>query len=100
MNYDNLPNGVLKKLVQLDEQAEFLHRKNDDLERGIAAARTRLSGTFRTDQEYQDLRRSLEQMIADKPKAETNMHRVNIWWQTVNGGSTSCQTARCLSRSK
>jgi hypothetical protein len=67
MRHNKLPAPVLAKLVELDEQAEFLNRKNDDLERGIAAARTRLSGSFRSDAEYADLRASLKQMVDDKP---------------------------------
>jgi hypothetical protein len=76
MRRQDIPARVLSKLIALDEQAEFFNRKNDDLERGIAAARTRLSGTFRTDQEYHDLRASLKQMVDDQPTIETNFHRV------------------------
>jgi hypothetical protein len=75
MNRNKLPTGVLQRLVELDEEVEFLNRKVDDLERGIASARTRLSGTFRTDQEYHDLRASLKQMVDDKPAVETKFHR-------------------------
>src|SRR5262245_2742453 len=75
MNRSELPNDVLQKLIELDEQAEFFNRKVDDTERGIAAARTRLSGGFRNDQDYHDLRKTLEQMVADLPSLETKLHR-------------------------
>jgi hypothetical protein len=75
MNRGKLPNGVLTKLVELDEQAEFFNRKVDDIERGIAAARTRLTGGFQKDHEYHSLRASLEQLIADKPVLEMKLHR-------------------------
>jgi hypothetical protein len=75
MNRRSLPNGVLAKLIELDEQAEFFNRKVADTERGIAAARTRLTGGFRKDQEYHDLRRTLDQLIADKPVLERKHHR-------------------------
>jgi hypothetical protein len=75
MNRGKLPNGVLTKLVELDEQAEFFNRKVDDIERGIAAARTRLTGGFQKDHEYHSLRASLEQLIADKPAVEMKLHR-------------------------
>src|SRR6266487_439689 len=55
---NKLPNGVLQRLVELDEQAEFFNRKVDDIERGIAAARTRLTGGSQKDQEYHDLRKT------------------------------------------
>jgi hypothetical protein len=76
MDREDIPATVWKKLATLDEQAEFLHRKNIDLEHAINAARTRLTGGFQKDQDYQDLRRSLERMVADKPAIETKFHRV------------------------
>jgi hypothetical protein len=75
MNRNKLPNGVLQRLVELDEEVEFLNRKVDDIERAIAAARTRLTGGFQKDQEYHSLRASLEQLIADKPAVEMKLHR-------------------------
>jgi hypothetical protein len=54
---------------------EHRSRKVADTQCGIDAARTRLTGGFRKDQEYDDLRRTLDQMIADKPVLETRLHR-------------------------
>jgi hypothetical protein len=75
MRYDKLPASVLVKLVELDEQAEFFNRNVVDTERGIAAARTRLTGGFQKDQEYHDLRKTLDRLIADKPVLEMKLHR-------------------------
>jgi hypothetical protein len=75
MRYDKLPAPVLAKLVELDEQAEFFNRNVVDTERGIAAARTRLTGGFQKDQEYHDLRKTLDRLIADKPGLEMKLHR-------------------------
>jgi hypothetical protein len=75
VDYEKVPPAVLKKLASLDAQAEFLHRKNDDTERAINAARTRLTGSFKSDAEYADLRKTLERLVADQPAVETKFHR-------------------------
>jgi hypothetical protein len=75
MRRQNVPPHVLNKLVDLSDAAEDLNRKVADAERGIAAARTRLTGGFAKDQECHDLRRTLDRLIADKPVLEAKLHR-------------------------
>jgi predicted nuclease with TOPRIM domain len=74
MNRSKLPNGVLSRLVELDEQVEDLTRKLANTEKGIADARHRLSGNFRHQAEYHDLSASLKELAADKPTLEKKLH--------------------------
>jgi len=73
MNRRNIPAPVLSKLVELDEQTEYLTRKVSETEGGIADARRRLSGGFEKQVEYDDLSASLKQLVADKSILECKL---------------------------
>jgi len=70
MNRNRLPAAVLNKLIELDEQAEGLTRKLANAEQGIADARRRLSGNFRSEAEYDDLREAMKKMVDEQPALE------------------------------
>ena len=74
MNRSKLPAGVLSKLIQLDEQVEDLTREVANTEQGIANARRRLSGSFTSERECDDLRATLDQLVNDKPMLEKKLH--------------------------
>jgi hypothetical protein len=67
MNRRDLPAAVLSKLIELSDTAEFLSDKVTETEQGIASARARLTGGFRNETEYDDLRGTLKQMVNDLP---------------------------------
>jgi hypothetical protein len=74
MNRNELPAAVLKKLIDLDEQVEYLTCKLADTEQGIADARRRLSGGFKGEREYDDLRAALGELVNEKPILEKKLH--------------------------
>jgi hypothetical protein len=78
MNRSKLPNGVLSRLVELDEQVEGLTRKLANTEQGIADARRRLSGGFRSEAEYDDLRAALKKMVDEQPALERRLHAAQL----------------------
>jgi hypothetical protein len=67
MNRRHIPAAVLAKLTELSDAAEYLSETLIRTEEGIASARTRLSGNFRSEAEYDDLRATLKQMVDDLP---------------------------------
>jgi hypothetical protein len=66
MNRQNVSACALSKLLELSAAAEFLSEKVIATEQGIANARLRLTGGMKQ-ADYDDLRSSLSQMIADLP---------------------------------
>jgi hypothetical protein len=66
MDRRNVPAGVLNKLMELSDAHEYLSGKVIEVEGGIANARLRLTGSL-NQQQYDDLRTSLEQMVNDLP---------------------------------
>jgi hypothetical protein len=70
-----IPNFVKAKLAALEEQVDNLTRELTNTERAIADARRRLSGSFRTQTELDDLNASLKQLVADQPSLERNLCR-------------------------
>jgi hypothetical protein len=74
MNYSKLPAPVLAKLVALEESIEDLSERVARAEYGITAARSRLTGTFQKQSEYDALMASLKQLVADKPVLEQKLH--------------------------
>jgi hypothetical protein len=70
MKRSSLTAPVLSRLLELDEQMQFLSRKIDDTERAIANARVRLTGGFQEQEEPNDLRKALDEMVADLPVME------------------------------
>jgi hypothetical protein len=67
MSRDNIHASAFSKLITLSDQAEYLSQKLISTEQGIANARQRLTGGFQGSGEYDDLRASLSQMVADLP---------------------------------
>jgi hypothetical protein len=67
MTDTNIPATALTKLIALSDAAEFLSEKLIATEQAIASARQRLSGGFHKQSEYDDLRVTLDQLIADLP---------------------------------
>jgi hypothetical protein len=74
MNRSTLPAPVLSKLMELDEQVEDLTRKLANTEQGITDSRRRLSGSFRSEAEYDDLRAALKKMVDEQPALERRLH--------------------------
>ena len=74
MNYNKLPAPVLAKLLALEQHAKKLADRVVKTEDGIASARARLTGGFEKQSEYDDLRASLNQLLADKPVLEKRLH--------------------------
>jgi hypothetical protein len=94
MNRSKLPNGVLSRLIDLDDQVEYLTRKLANTEHGIADARRRLSGGFRKQTEYDDLAASLKQLVADKPMLEKKLRNAQsvlsnckVWLERLPEGT-------------
>ena len=73
MKRRNQPAFVLAKLSELEEVLQGLTERIAKTEDGIAAARKRLTGTFAQKGEYEDMRATLNQMIADKPILEQKL---------------------------
>jgi hypothetical protein len=67
MTNDRIPAAAFAKLLTLSDAAEYYSSRVIKTEEGIAAARMRLSGNFTKDQDFDDLRASLDQMIKDLP---------------------------------
>ena len=59
--------------LTLEEAVQGLTERVAKTEDGIAAARKRLTGTFAQKGEYEDMRATLNQMIADKPILEQKL---------------------------
>jgi hypothetical protein len=74
MKYTKLPAPVLAKLLTLEEAEDALTERIAKTQDGIAAARTRLTGAFAKDDAYRDVRATLDQLIADKPRLEQKLH--------------------------
>jgi hypothetical protein len=70
MNYSKLPAPILAKLLALEQHAKKLAERVAKTQDGIASARARLTGGFEKQSEYDDLRASLKQMVADNPVLE------------------------------
>jgi hypothetical protein len=74
MNYNKLPAPVLAKLLALEQHAKDLSQRVAKTQDGIASARTRLTGGFARQSEYDDVTASLKQLVADKPVLEKKLH--------------------------
>ena len=74
MNYSKLPAPVLAKLLALEQHAKKLAERVAKTQDGIASARARLTGGFEKQSEYDDLRATLNQLVADKPVLEKKLH--------------------------
>jgi hypothetical protein len=67
LNRNNIPAPALEKLIALSDAAEYRSNKLIATEQGIASARARLTGGFAKNTEYDDVRMTLETMVADLP---------------------------------
>jgi hypothetical protein len=74
MNYNKLPAPVLAKLLALERHAKDLSQRVAKTQDGITSARTRLTGGFARQSEYDDVTASLNQLVADKPVLEKKLH--------------------------
>jgi hypothetical protein len=95
MNRSKLPTVVLNKVIELDEQVEDLTRTLANTEQGIADARRRLTGGFRSEAEYDDLRAALKKMVDEQPALERLLHAAKAvlsncrtWLERLPEGTT------------
>ena len=65
--------SLLAQLSELQEVVQGLAERVAKTEDGIANARKRLTGTFARKGEYEDMRATLNQLIADKPILEQKL---------------------------
>jgi hypothetical protein len=77
MNLNQAPQHALVKLIALEEQVEHLTQQFSHTTDAIPAARERLTGSFQDDQGYQDLRATLDQLLADKTILQAKLHAAN-----------------------
>ena len=73
MKRNHIPNHVQAKLDKLTQQVEHLTKQVATTQAAITGARQRLSGGFQKDQEYRDLRASLDKLVADQPILENKL---------------------------
>ena len=73
MRRNDIPNHVQSKLDRFEQQVEHLGKQVATTQAAIDGARQRLSGGFQKDQEYRDLRGSLDQLIKDLPAIENKL---------------------------
>lgn len=70
MKTNHIPSHVQSKLDELAQTAEYLAEQVAKTKDAIANARRRLTGGFQQDGEFNDLRTSLDQLVADLPVLE------------------------------
>jgi septal ring factor EnvC (AmiA/AmiB activator) len=73
MRANHIPNQVQAKLDTFERTVEHLTQQLAKTQAAIAGVRQRLSGGFQKDQEYHDLRASLDQMVKDLPAIENKL---------------------------
>jgi septal ring factor EnvC (AmiA/AmiB activator) len=73
MRANHIPNQVQAKLDAFERTVEHLTQQLAKTQAAIAGVRQRLSGGFQKDQEYRDLRASLDQMVKDLPAIENKL---------------------------
>jgi hypothetical protein len=73
MKRRSIPEAVLAKLAKFEQAVENLTQRVARTQDSIVSARQRLTGGFRTDQEYNDLYSTLKQLVADKPILERKL---------------------------
>jgi hypothetical protein len=71
---DNVPATAFAKLITLSDAVKYLSEKVIATEAAIASARQRLTGGFSKDPEYDDLRATLDQLVADLPVLKKKLH--------------------------
>ena len=100
MNYAKLPAPVLAKLLTLEQGVEDLSQRLTRTKDAIASTRARLTGGFSKQSEYDDLRATLDQLVADKAVLETKLQAAQSLQSAckIRSGSTGCPKAHRWSR--
>ena len=73
MKPHHYPSHIQDKLDELARAAEYLAEQVAKTKAAIAGARQRLSGGFQKDQEFTDLRATLDQLVKDQPLIERKL---------------------------
>ena len=73
MKQNSYPSHVQAKLDELAQTSEYLAEQVSKTKAAITSTRQRLSGGFQTDQEFTDLRVTLDQLVADQPVLERKL---------------------------
>ena len=73
MKRNHIPNQVQAKLDKFAQQVEQRAKQVATTQTSVDNARTRLGGDFERDSEYNDRRRVLDKLVADKPKFESTL---------------------------
>jgi uncharacterized small protein (DUF1192 family) len=71
--HNGIPDMVVTKLDQYEQQVEFLAQKCARTDNAIANARQRLTGGFDKDSAYRDARAALDKLVADQPVLENKL---------------------------
>jgi hypothetical protein len=73
MNNDRIPASAFAKMLSLSDASEYYSSRVIQTEQGIAAARQRLTGGM-PQRDFDDLRASLDALIADLPVLKKKLH--------------------------
>jgi predicted nucleic acid-binding Zn-ribbon protein len=73
MRRNLIPIEVQGKLDKFEREVESLTKRVAKTEGGIAGARERLSGGFQKDEDYNDIRATLDQLVAELPKFQRKL---------------------------
>ena len=94
MNSNKLPAPVLATLLALEQHANKLADRVSKTEDGITAARTRLTGGFAKQSEYDDTRAALDKLVANKPvvkkrcdAAQSTLSSCKLWLDRLPEGT-------------
>jgi hypothetical protein len=86
MNQGNIPKTVRDTLLKFDQTVEHLTEQATRTKEAIDLARERLTGGFERDQEYRDVRATLDKLVKDLPAiedkrdaAERTLERCQAW---------------------
>jgi septal ring factor EnvC (AmiA/AmiB activator) len=73
MRANHFPSHVQTKLDQFEQAVERLTQQITKTQDAITGARQRLSGGFQRDEEYRDMRATLDKLLADQPILENKL---------------------------
>ena len=96
----NQPSSVLAQMSELEEVVQRLTERVAKTADGITNARKRLTGTFARKGEYEDMRATLNQLIADKPILEQKLAAAQSTLSRCKRGSITCPSIRCWNRQR
>jgi hypothetical protein len=74
MRRNHIPDCVQSTVDKYAQQVEHLTHQLGKTQEAIAGARQRLTGGFQRDQEYRDLRATLDRLVKDLPAIENKLH--------------------------